>query len=205
MRQLYPDDGVAAKVQRDIIRELREEKKEKLLLSNLIIDRSPTQAVRRIRDGVILVGIGYLMGTNMIFYYMTTIFQVYIGLAASTASICSGAATTLLAIGVFSGSYFCEKFGRRTWLMWGSALCSFFIIAFTILMSYGNKKTSTACAAMLFGWIAVFSPTWAPMPVSTSLYAMDLRLTICSTSISVRACRSSTVRLVSVSECHRSG
>lgn len=134
-------------------------------LSNLIIDKSATQAVRRIRDGVILIGVAYLMGINMIFYYMTTIFQVYIGLQATTASICSGAATTLLAIGVYFGSYFCEKTGRRTWLLWGAALQSVFMIAFTALLAIGQKATSSAAAAMLFGWILVFSPTWAPMPV----------------------------------------
>lgn len=106
------------------------------------------------------------MGINMIFYYMTTIFQVYIGLEAVTASVCSGAATSLLAIGVFFGSYFCERTGRRTWLLWGAALQSFFMIAFTALLAVGHKATSSAAAAMLFGWILVFSPTWAPMPVS---------------------------------------
>lgn len=168
MRQLYPDEEAALKVQSEILIELRQEEGEKLQWSNLIFDKSPTQAVRRIRDGVILVGVAYLMGTNMIFYYMTTIFQIYIGLEATTASICSGAATTLLAIGVFFGSFFCERTGRRTWLLWGAALQSFFIIAFTVLLSFDNKATSKACAAMLFGWILVFSPTWAPMPVSIS-------------------------------------
>jgi MFS family permease len=166
LRQLYPDEEASLKVQSEIILELRQEKGEKLKFSDIILDKSPTQAVRRIRDGVILVGVAYLMGINMIFYYMTTIFQVYIGLPAVISSICSAAATTLLAIGVFFGSYFCEKAGRRTWLLWGAALQSVFMIAFTALLSVGHKATSSACAAMLFGWILVFSPTWAPMPVT---------------------------------------
>ena len=105
----------------------------------------------------------------MIFYYMTTIFSVYIGLPAVTSSILSGAATTLLAIGVFVGSFVCEKGGRRKWLLWGSAAQSVFIIAFTGLLAAGKKPTSSAAAAMLFGWILVFSPTWAPLPVSQYL------------------------------------
>jgi hypothetical protein len=164
--QLYPDEDNALQVQADIIRELRQEKVETLKWKDFIVDKTPTQAARRIRDGVILVGVAYLMGINMIFYYMTTIFQVYIGLKAVTASVCSGAATTLLAIGVFFGSFFCEKAGRRTWLLWGSALQSVFMIAFTALLAVGSKAASSAAAAMLFGWILVFSPTWAPMPVS---------------------------------------
>lgn len=94
LKQLYPDDEAAQKVQSEIQHELREEKGERLQLSNLIIDKSPTQAVRRIRDGVVLIGVAYLMGINMIFYYMTTIFYVYIGLPKTTSSACSGASTT---------------------------------------------------------------------------------------------------------------
>jgi hypothetical protein len=109
LRQLYPDEEASLKVQSEIILELRQEKGEKLKFSDIILDKSPTQAVRRIRDGVILVGVAYLMGINMIFYYMTTIFQVYIGLPAVISSICSAAATTLLAIGVFFGSYFAKR------------------------------------------------------------------------------------------------
>lgn len=153
----------------EILIELRQEKGERLTFSDFIIDRSPTQAARRIRDGVILVGIAYLMGINMIFYYMTTIFQIYIGLAPATASICSGAATTLLAIGAFTGAFLCEKSGRRKWLLWGSAGQSVFIIAFVALLAIGKKATSSAAAAMLFGWILCFSPTWAPLPVRIPL------------------------------------
>ena len=198
LMQLYPDEDTALKVQEDIRLELRQEKGEKLKFSDIIVDKSPTQAVRRIRDGVILVGVAYLMGINMIFYYMTTIFQVYIGLPATTASICSGAATTLLAIGVFFGSFFCERTGRRTWLLWGSALQSVFMIAFTALLAIGHKATSTAAAAMLFGWILVFSPTWAPMPVRTIMVSESLFLLTYfdSTSMSARVCLFAIVTLV---------
>lgn len=166
LKQLYPDEDTVLSVQSEIMTELREEKGESLKLSSLIIDKTPTQAMRRIRDGVILVGVAYLMGINMIFYYMTTIFYAYIGLPQTTSSILSGAATTLLAVGVFVGCFFCEKSGRRKWLLWGSAAQSFFMIAFTALLAVGTKATSSAAAAMLFGWILVFSPTWAPLPVS---------------------------------------
>ncbi len=169
LMQLYPDEESALKIQSKIRLEMRQEQGEKLRFSDILVEKSPTQAVRRIRDGVVLVGIAYLMGINMIFYYMTTIFQVYIGLPGVTSSVLSAAVTTLLAIGVFFGSYFCERTGRRTWLLWGSALQSFFMIAFTALLAQGHKATSSACAAMLFGWILDFSPTWAHMPVSTPM------------------------------------
>ena len=165
LQQIYGDNVLAEKVAVEIQTELKQEVGEKLRFSDFFVDKSETKAATRIRDGVILVGVAYLMGINMIFYYMTTIFQVYIGLAPTTASICSGAATTLLAIGAFVGSIFCEKGGRRKWLLWGSALQSVFMIAFVALLAVGTKAASSAAAAMLFGWILVFSPTWAPLPV----------------------------------------
>lgn len=72
------------------------------------------QAARRIRTGVILVGIAYLMGIDIIFYYTTTIFQIYIGLAPLTASGLAGACTTNLVITNFTGSVFMEKLGKHT-------------------------------------------------------------------------------------------
>lgn len=167
LQQIYEDNTLADKVANEIQTELKQEVGETLRFTDFFYDRSETKAATRIRDGVVLVGVAYLMGINMIFYYMTTIFQVYIGLPATTASVCSGAATTLLAIGAFVGSIFCEKGGRRKWLLWGSALQSVFMIAFVGLLAAGTKATSSAAAAMLFGWILVFSPTWAPQPVST--------------------------------------
>ncbi|KAF2176567.1 general substrate transporter [Zopfia rhizophila CBS 207.26] len=169
LRQIYSEASDAERVASEIQTELKQEVGEKLRFSDFFIDRSETKAATRIRDGVILVGVAYLMGINMIFYYMTTIFQVYIGLAPTTASVCSGAATTLLAIGAFFGSIFCEKGGRRKWLLWGSALQSVFMIAFVGLLAAGTK------AAMLFGWILVFSPTWAPQPYIYISETMPLR------------------------------
>jgi len=165
LRQLLPEDQ-ATQTYREILKELeQQEKAEPLRFSDFIYDRSSSQAARRIRNGVILVGIAYLMGTNMIFYYMSTIFEVYIGLGAVTSSILSGAATTLLAVGVLVSSMLCEKSGRRIWLQCGSAAQTVFIIAFIALLAVGGEATPKAAAAMLFGWILVFSLTWAPLPV----------------------------------------
>ncbi|KAH9862410.1 hypothetical protein J1614_011065 [Plenodomus biglobosus] len=175
LQQIYGDDTLAEKVTNEILTELKQEVTEKLRFTDFFYDRSETKAASRIRDGVILVGVAYLMGINMIFYYMTTIFQLYIGLQATTASVCSGAATTLLAIGAFIGAIYCEKGGRRKWLLWGSALQSVFMIAFVGLLAAGTKATSSAAAAMLFGWILVFSPTWAPQPYIYVSETMPLR------------------------------
>ncbi|KAF2260887.1 sugar transporter-like protein [Lojkania enalia] len=177
LQQIYEDNSLANKVAAEIQTELKQEVGETLRFSDFFIDRSETKAATRIRDGVILVGVAYLMGINMIFYYMTTIFQVYIGLAPTTASVCSGAATTLLAIGAFVGSIFCEKSGRKKWLLWGSALQSVFMIAFVGLLSKAatSKACGSAAAAMLFGWILVFSPTWAPQPYIYISETMPLR------------------------------
>lgn len=140
-----------------------------LKVTDFFWDTSSMQSARRIRTGVLLVGIAYLMGINMIFYYTTTIFQVYIGLEALTASGLAGASTTVLAITNYMGVYWLEKFGRRTWLIAGACAQTVFMACFTGLMSTPGTKTGAAAAAMLFAWIAVFGPTWGPVTVSVTL------------------------------------
>lgn len=63
------------------------------------------------------------------------------------------------------GVAFMEKFGRRTWLIWGAAGQSLFLTVFVGCIAHPGAKTGAAAAAMLFGWAAVFGPTWAPVVV----------------------------------------
>lgn len=153
--------------------ELEKADTARLRLLDFFWDKSEMQAARRIRTGMILVAVAYLMGIDMIFYYMTTIFESYIGLAGLTASGLAGAATTVLAIGNYIGVYFMEKFGRRTWLMAGAIGQTVFLAAFTGLLSHPGSATGAAAAAMLFLWIAVFSPTWGPVTVSLLVGSKD--------------------------------
>ncbi|MCJ1414246.1 hypothetical protein MMC32_000572 [Xylographa parallela] len=146
-----------------------------LRIKDFFWDTSEMQAARRIRTGMILIGVAYLMGIDMIFYYMTTIFQVYIGLAPLTASALSGAATTVLTISNYLGVYFMERLGRRTWLIGGAAAQTVFLAIFTGLLSSPGPQTGAAAAAMLFCWISVFGPTWGPVTYVYSSEIMPLR------------------------------
>lgn len=57
-----------------------------------------------------LFALAYLQGINFLFYYTTSIFQVYIGLAPLTASGLAGAAATALVIANWAGVYyFCPE------------------------------------------------------------------------------------------------
>jgi hypothetical protein len=152
----------------DILASIELEKADtaRLRLKDFFWDTSEMQAARRIRTGMILVGVAYLMGIDMIFYYMNTIFQVYIGLAPLVAGGLAGAATTVLAIANYTGVYFMERLGRRVWLIGGAAGQTVFLAIFTGLLSAPGPRTGAAAAAMLFCWIAVFAPTWGPVTVS---------------------------------------
>lgn len=161
----------------DILASIELEKADtaRLRFKDFIWDTSEMQAARRIRTGMILVGVAYLMGIDMIFYYMNTIFQVYIGLAPLVAGVLAGAATTVLASANYAGVYFMERLGRRVWLIGGAAGQTIFLAIFTGLLSAPGPQTGAAAAAMLFCWIAVFGPTWGPVTVSpptTTLFPM---------------------------------
>jgi hypothetical protein len=105
-----------------------------------------------------------------LFYYTTSVFQIYIGLAPLTSSGLAGAATTVLCITNWIGVYYIEKMGRRTWLLLGASAQTVFLAAFTGLVANPARATGAAAAAMIFLFIAVFGPGWAPFTVSpTSL------------------------------------
>ncbi|KAI9757652.1 MAG: hypothetical protein M4579_003377 [Chaenotheca gracillima] len=190
LERLYTLPITEVKVQQaklDILASLELEKAEtaNLHVKDFFWDTSDMQSARRIRTGVILVGVAYLMGIDMIFYYMTTIFQVYIGLGALTASGLSGAATTVLAITNYIGVYYMEKFGRRTWLIWGAAGQTVFLAIFTGLLSSPGPQTGAAAASMLFCWIAIFGPTWGPVTYVYASEIMPLRYRHVGFSLSV--------------------
>ncbi|MCJ1320768.1 hypothetical protein MMC15_006109 [Xylographa vitiligo] len=176
LERLYTESIATPEVQQaklSILASLELERAESasLRLKDFFWDTSEMQAARRIRTGMILIGVAYLMGIDMIFYYMTTIFQVYIGLAPLTASALSGAATTVLTISNYLGVYFMERLGRRTWLIGGAAAQTVFLAIFTGLLSSPGPHTGAAAAAMLFCWISVFGPTWGPV---TYVYASEI-------------------------------
>src|SRR4051812_9365375 len=71
-------ETIVAQAKQDILASLELERTAQtgLRIKDFFWDTSDMQSARRIRTGVILVGIAYLMGINMIFYYTTSIFQV---------------------------------------------------------------------------------------------------------------------------------
>lgn len=70
-------DAEVEQSRKDILASIELEKvaTASLRIKDFFWDTSDLQAARRIRTGVILVGIGYMIGTDMVYYYMTTIFQ----------------------------------------------------------------------------------------------------------------------------------
>lgn len=112
--------------------ELERSDKASLSIKDFFWDTSSMQAARRVRTDMILVGVAYLMGIDMIFYYISVILQSYIGLPALTASGLSAAATTVLAITNYIGVYYMEVFGRRTWLISGAIEQTIFLACFTV-------------------------------------------------------------------------
>lgn len=159
----------------------------KLKLLDFFWDTSSMQSARRIRTGVLLIGIAYLMGINVIFYYTTTIFQVYIGLAPLTASGLAGAATTALSISDWVGVFYFERFGRRQWLIAGATLQSIFMVVFIGMLSSPGPKTGAAAAAMLFAWIVAFGPTYGPVTYVYASEIMPLRCRHIGFALSVSA------------------
>lgn len=122
---------------------------------------------------------------DFLFYYTTTIFQSYIGLAALTASGLSGALTTVEALVNWASIPFLEKMGRRQWLIIGGSLQTFFLAILTGLVAHPGPKTAAAAAAMLFGFVIAFAPGWAPFAYVYSSEIMPLRYRHIGFSLSI--------------------
>jgi hypothetical protein len=86
-----------------------------------------------------------------------------------TSSGLAGALTTVLVIANWLGVIYIEKMGRRTWLLVGAILQSIFLAVFTGLLAHPGKETGIAAAAMIFLFVCVFGPGWAPFAVSHSI------------------------------------
>ncbi|KAI9711907.1 MAG: hypothetical protein M1812_007061 [Candelaria pacifica] len=142
-----------------------------LRLKDFFWDTSDMQNARRIRTGMIMFSLAYLQGIDMIFYYTTTIFQLYIGLSPLTASALAGSANTVLCICNWAGVFYFERLGRKTWLIGGATAQTIFMAVFVAMLANPGPKTGAAAASMLFCWIAVFGPTWAPL---SYVYASDI-------------------------------
>lgn len=107
----------------------------------------------------------------MLFYYTSTIFQTYIGLAPLTASGLAAALNTFEAMCNWILLPFIERMGRRYWLIIGGIFQTIFLAAFTGLLSHPGPKTAAAAAAMLFGFVLVFGPGWGPFAVGSEYNA----------------------------------
>jgi hypothetical protein len=75
--------------------------------------------------------------------------------------------TTVLSIANWTGVFYIEKMGGRTWLIGGAAAQSVFLAAFIGCLAFPGKETGAAAAAMIFLFLAVFGPGWVPFMVSS--------------------------------------
>ncbi|MCJ1356499.1 MAG: hypothetical protein MMC33_006494 [Icmadophila ericetorum] len=176
-------DAIKAEIIASI--ELEQSNSEGLRLKDFFWDTSATQSARRIRTGMILLSLAYLQGIDFLFYYTTTIFQSYIGLAPLTASSLSGALNTVEALFNWTSLPFLERMGRRQWLLIGGSLQTLFLIILTGLVAHAGPKTAAAAAAMLFGFVVAFGPGWGPFAYVYSSEIMPLRYRHIGFSLSI--------------------
>ncbi|KAK8241047.1 hypothetical protein IWZ00DRAFT_547572 [Phyllosticta capitalensis] len=153
-------DAAVARSKGDILASIELEK-------DFFYDTSDLQAARRIRTGVFLVGIGYMIGTDMIYYYLSTIFQAYIGLPATTASAMSAVATTVLTP---------APSGNPSSWQPSPASCP-----------RRARKRAPPPPACSSGGSRVFGPTWGPVPYVYASEVMPLRYRHIGFALSVSA------------------
>ena len=78
---------------------------------------------------------------SFIFYYMSTIFEKYFGIAPLTASGLSGAAATVEALAFWTILLFIERFGRRAWLISGAVFQTLFLAVVRGVAPFPGSRT----------------------------------------------------------------
>lgn len=111
----------------------------------------------------------------MFYYYVTTIFQVYLGLKPEVASALAAASTTCAMLSTWVTNIFMEKLGRKTWLMLGSFVQGIITIILIGLIAHPGYKTGAAASAMMFCYYITNGLTWAPLSVTCTTLSYNLQ------------------------------
>lgn len=81
---------------------------------------------------------------------MPTVLQANVGLSPNTSLLIAGFVNLMFPIGNLVPAFALDRMGRRPTMIYGCAALSFCMVMITILLSFGNKSTSSAAIAFFF-------------------------------------------------------
>lgn len=157
------DDPAVSRVLLDIQSGLEEEQREGPFRFAELFTWGKTQNLRRMLI-TISVQLGQqFTGSNMINYYMPTIFENRMGMSRDMSLILSGCAEVTYLVGSAIPVFLMDRFGRRILLMVCSAgLCLCFVMV-SILLSSGDQNLAYGATAFIFLFQLFYGIGWLPV------------------------------------------
>jgi MFS family permease len=97
-----------------------------------------------------------MVGINLVVYYMPTVLVTNVGLEARTAQIIGGCINIMFIVGNTAPALALDRMGRRPTMIYGCAGLGICMMLASILLSFGQKNTSSAAIAFFFIYMVIF-------------------------------------------------
>ncbi|KAH6646989.1 general substrate transporter [Truncatella angustata] len=158
------DDPQVSRTLLDIQSGLEEEHKGGPFKFKELLSWGPEQNLRRMLL-TISVQLGQqFSGSNMINYYLPTIFADSMKLDRQLSLVLGGCAQITFLVGSAIPVFLMDRYGRRNLLMFCSAGLCFCFVMVTILLSLGTTGPAYAATAFIFLFQLFYGIGWLPVP-----------------------------------------
>lgn len=143
------------------------------------------------RKRVILAWLGLFMnqwsGINLVVYYMPTVLVTNVGMARGRAQLIAGFVELMFVVGNTLPAFYLDRMGRKKTMMVGCGLLSLCMMCISILLSFGQQKTSSASIAFFFLYMLIFGASVNVVPWVWGPEILPLEARTRGTAISVSA------------------
>ncbi|KAK3684562.1 hypothetical protein LTR37_020165 [Vermiconidia calcicola] len=143
------------------------------------------------RRRVILAWFGLFMnqmsGINLVVYYMPTVLVSNVGVERNTALLVAGFVQLMFVIGNTVPALALDRMGRKYTMFWGCAALSVCMMLIAVLLSFGEKNTSSAAITFFFLYMLIFGGTINVVPWVYGPEILPLEARTRGTAISVSA------------------
>ncbi|KAE8336660.1 hypothetical protein BDV24DRAFT_168091 [Aspergillus arachidicola] len=174
------DDAKILAEQAEILEALAIETKHGEYKWRNILKRDEVCTGHRVLLGYGMQFMNQLGGINLLVYFIPTVLSTNVGLTKNLSMIIGGCAQIMFVVGSFFPTFFVDRVGRRTPMMWGSFGLGICMMMVSILLSFKGKEnghaTSSASVAFFFLFMLIFGASvncipWVYVPEILPLHA----------------------------------
>ncbi|KAL3482529.1 general substrate transporter [Aspergillus californicus] len=174
------DDPRIQEEQAEILEALAMETKNGEYQWRNVLKPDAVQTGRRVLLGYGMQFMNQVGGINLIVYFIPTVLSNNVGLSHDLSLIIGGCVQIMFVLGSFFPTFFVDRVGRRSPMIWGSLTLGFCMMMVSILLSFKGTAvehaTSSASVAFFFVYMFAFGASvncipWVYVPEILPLHA----------------------------------